>query len=71
MIIIFNSFPGYHLTDMLGQYYVNKFKTTVANTLESALTENELGNALKYIKHNQTPGINAFPSEFHNYFGSI
>ena len=70
MIIIFNNFHGYHLTDMLGQYSVNKLKTTVANALESPLTENELGNALKHIKH-KTVGINGFPSEDMNYCESI
>ena len=50
------------------QYPINKLNTTEANALEGALTENELGNALKHMKHNKTPGIDGFPSEFYKIF---
>ena len=42
--------------------------TTEANALEGALTENDLGNALKHMKHNKTPGIDGFPPEFYKLF---
>ena len=53
---------------MLGQYSVNKLNMTEADALEGALTENELGNALNNMKHNKTPGIDGFPSEFYKLF---
>ena len=57
------NFQCYNLADILGQYSINKLNTTEANALEGALTENELANALKHLKHNKTPGIDGFPSE--------
>ena len=62
------NFQGYHLADILGQYSINKLNTTEANALEGALTKNELGNALKHMKHNKTPGIDGFPSKFYKIF---
>ena len=38
---------------MLGQYSVNKLDIHEANRLEGALTEIELGKALKNMKHNK------------------
>ena len=58
----------YCLSDMLGQYSINKLDINEASTLEGALTEIELGKALKNMKHNKTPGIDGFPSEFYKVF---
>ena len=62
------NFQGFYLADILGKYSINKLNTTEANALEGALTENELGNALKHMKHNKTPGIDGFPSGFYKIF---
>ena len=61
-------FQGYHLADILGKYSINKLNTTEANALEGPLMENELGNVLKHMKHNKSPGIDGFPSEFYKIF---
>ena len=62
------SLHGPHLSDILAQYAINKLKKNEADTLDGALTENELGNALRHMKHNKTPGIDGFPSEFYKVF---
>ena len=59
---------GYHLSDILGQYSIIKLNTTEAIALEGAIMKNELWNALKHMKHNKTPGIDGFPSEFYKIF---
>ena len=56
------------LSDILGPYSANKLNINEASTLEGPLTEVELGNALKQMKHNKTPGIDGFPSEFFKVF---
>ena len=60
--------PSQYFSDILGEYFINKLNPTQASRLEGALTVKELGNALKYMKHNKTPGIDGFPSEFYKVF---
>ena len=47
---------------------VTKLTNTQAQSLEGAITLSEIGQALKCMKNNKTPGIDGFPAEFFKYF---
>ena len=46
----------------------NKFTLDEALSIEGPLTFKEIGSALKGMKHNKTPGIDGFPTEFYKMF---
>ena len=48
----------------------NKLTPEEALNIEGPLTVTEIGDALKGMKHNKTPGIDGFPAEFYKMFWS-
>ena len=56
------------LSEIIKNHDVIRLTTTQAMSLEGPVTLSELGNALKSMKNNKTPGIDGFPSEFFKVF---
>ena len=52
------------LDRLLKNIPINKLEEKDNCLLEGSLTISELGEALKNMKHNKTPGIDGFPAEF-------
>ena len=56
------------LSEVIKNDGVIRLTKTQAMSLEGPVTLSELGNALKSMKSNKTPGIDGFPSEFFKVF---
>ena len=55
---------GFNLNKHLKGINITKLNKIDAASLEGPLTTDELGHALRNMKHNKTPGIDGFPAEF-------
>ena len=56
------------LSEVIDLSQIKKLTHSQALQLEGPVTLTELGNALKSMKNNKTPGIDGFPSEFFKVF---
>ena len=46
----------------------NRLSKLESDALEGELTEDEISQSLQNMKHNKSPGIDGFPSEFYKVF---
>ena len=55
---------SFKLNKLIKGVNITKLNKIDATSLEGPLTTDELGHALRNMKHNKTPGIDGFPAEF-------
>ena len=60
--------PDVNLHEIFRGDNICKLTESEALSLEGLVTIEEIGNALKKMKHNKTPGIDGFPAEFFKIF---
>ena len=56
--------PDVNLHEIFRGDNIYKLTESEALSLEGLVTIEEIGNAVKKMKHNKTPGIDGFPAEF-------
>ena len=61
--------PDVNLHEIFRRDNICKLTESEALSLEGLVTIEEIGNALKKMKHNNTPGIDGFPAEFFKILG--
>ena len=60
--------PDVNLHEIFRGDNIYKLTESEALSLEGLVTIEEIGNAVKKMKHNKTPGIDGFPAEFFKKF---
>ena len=64
--------PDVNLHEIFSSDNICKLTESEALSLEGLVTIEEIGNALKKMKHNKTPVIDGFPAEFFkNFLGKV
>ena len=61
--------PNFNLFEVLNNAKIFKLSNSQALSLEGSITPDKIGNALKKMKNNKTPGMDGFPAKVLRYFG--